>query len=243
VNIEDVELKLLSAEPIEIEECGKVHIPTVREVVRMGESKYSQLLSILLLDKKNIEGESGVTYDPFDILFANCFHNEEFKQDFLDAIEMAFRKKATMCDVITSSKAFFYFDNGGRIHGDNFAQIQEIIRIGNHARVSNDEDTYNPANEVTARIIAEMLERKKRKKKPRPTINLHSMISGLAWKSGVPHISDILNLTMYQFYDGYKRIENLDSIHYTLYGIYTGNVDAKKINIKDLSFAKILDAK
>lgn len=241
MNIDDIELKLLAGMAIEIEDCGHLHVPTVREVVTIGESKYNQQLSTLLLDKSAVNGEIDENTSNFDIVFVNCYHNEDFKSMFLSGIEQIFKMKAQMCDVSTSTEAFFCFDNGGTIHKDNFDLIQTIVRIGNHVKFEKNEDeVYNPADEVTAKIIAEMLERRKKKPKPKPIMNLHSMISGMAWKTGSSQISNILDLTMYQFYDGYKRIEKLDSIYYTLFGIYTGNVDAKNINAKDLNFAKIL---
>lgn len=244
MNREDIELLLLAALPVPIPNCEPLYAPTVREVVEMGEGKYNQLLSVLLFDKNSLPTDLSKELSHFEVFFINCYCNPEFRQIAELAFRTVFKAKTEMCDVQTSADPYFYFANGSRIDRTNFDLIQEVVRIGNHVRLlKRDEDQYNPADEVTAKVIAEMLARKKARPKPKPDINLHSMISALSWKSGKPLLDEIMRLSMYQFYDGYRRVENLDSIHYTLFGIYTGNIDAKKMNLKDLHIAKIIDHK
>jgi hypothetical protein len=110
-----------------------------------------------------------------------------------------------------------------------------------------EEEEFRPAGAAVAKFIKEMLEERKKRQKQKPkqkeTINLRSIISGLAWKSGSPNLQSILELTNYQLYDGFKRLEKIDNVYYTLLGIYTGNVDVKKINTSELNYAKIIENK
>lgn len=244
MNMSDIELKLLAAEPVEIARCGCIHIPTVREVIKMDESKYNQYLSLLLLDKDSMDEEVDEKYSSFDIIFANCFHSEEFRSMYFDAIEVVFKKRPQMCDVKTSIDAFFYFEDDGRIHKDNYGQIQEIISVGNHVKKTRDKKDFNPANDQAKKFMEKLMYfRKNTNIKKKEEITLHSMVNGMAWKSNNVNILNIFDLTVYQLREGFFSLTNIDDYQYTLHGIYAGTVDMKKIKFDRLQWAKIIEQK
>lgn len=239
--MDEIELKLLVGMPIEIDGCGYLHTPLVKEVIDIGQTKYNELLSVALLNKNKLKSESDLT--TFQIIAYMYLNDENFQKKFSEAIKFFFKEEIHFG--YNESEVFFYFgdkDENRWITQNNIEIIQAVLRVSNQVKVDQeDEDEYKPANEHARKLIEEMLERRKNKPKPKPTINLHSIISGLAWKSNNVSIFDIPNLTIYQLYDGFHRLENIDSYHYTLVGIYSGNVDGKKINLNNIHWTKIMN--
>lgn len=237
LNMEDVELKLLLGLPVEIDGLGSIHSPKIRDVAKIGESKYSEYLGTLLFTKENVNDALANELTDYQLF---CVVYAQYKS-FKDQVNKAFDFFMDAEAHLDLESASFYLVNGdsvGQLTEENFYQMQECLRLANSIqKQKKEEEEYNPADDVTARAIKEMLERRKKKPKPKPTIDLRSIISGMSWKC--PSV-DISEKTIFQLYDGYKRLQNLDSLHYTMYGIYTGNVDAKKLNMKDMNFALIL---
>jgi hypothetical protein len=242
--MDDIELKLLAGMPIEIDGVGEIHSPLVKDVIRIGEDKYNQYLSYLLIDKDkiDIEEEMRSKLSTFAVIVTLCMQDQQFQQIFLSALQFIFNKEAHLGH--DDSDVFFYFGDireNNRITKEDIEIIQAIIRVANHVKIKEEnEDEYRPAGEEARKMIEEMLERRRNKPKPKPTINLHSIISGLAWKSNNINIFDISKLSIYQLYDGFHRQESIDSYNYTLVGIYSGNVDGKKVDYNNIHWTKIL---
>jgi hypothetical protein len=75
-------------------------------------------------------------------------------------------------------------------------------------------------------------------KKKDEKINLHSIISAVAWRT--VGFNEVLKLTIYQLYDGFYRLGLIDNYHYTFTGIYTGNIDGSKIKLPDINWANTI---
>lgn len=239
MNISDAELKLLIGLPIDIDGLGSIYSPNIREVAKIGESNYNLYLSNLLFSRELLNGDAPKELTDFELFSVVYAKVDDFKEQVDKAFEF-FLKSEVHLDL---KGGFFYVVEDektvGKLDDSNFSIMQDCLRLANYVRnQEKKEDQYNPGDEETARVIAEMLERKRKKPKPKPTMDLRSVISGMAWKC--PSI-DIAEKTIFQIYDGYKRLKNIDSFHYTMLGIYSGNVDAKKINTQELDFAKILE--
>lgn len=237
LNIEDAELKLQLGLPIEIEGLGSVHSPKVKTVAKIGENKYNNYLSSLLFNKENVDVELASEASDFQIFCLYYDNVDNFKETVDRAFDFFMNAEVRLH---LESECFYFVseDVVGQLNGSNFFEMQESLRLANSIKKSeSDEDKYDPADEETAKMIAEMLERRRNKPKPKPTIDLRSIISGMSWKC--PSV-DISEKTIFQLYDGYKRLQNIDSLHYTMFGVYTGNVDMKKLNMQELNFALIL---
>ncbi|MDF2650404.1 MAG: hypothetical protein K0Q73_6209 [Paenibacillus sp.] len=239
MNNNDLELKLLYGAPIDLEHVGTIHNPSLRDIVTMGESLYNQYLSAILFHKSHIEGLNlEEAYTSFQILFNYCYHNEDFRDITLKAIQFFFKENAHLGHDDTD--VFFYFGDiseSRRINESNFDLIQDIIKKMNYIKTSKETD-YNPANSKAQQMIDLIMNNKKNKPKPKETMNLHSIISGLAWKSNSHHLFNIFDLTIYQLYQGFSTMENIDHYYHTLVGIYSGNVNGKDINFAQLHWAK-----
>lgn len=246
MNHKDLELKLLAGLPIEISDLGTLHIPTVKEIIKMNESRYNELVSALLFDKKDHPALHDVDGTNLEFLLVYCFHNPDdaLSSDFIQSLQFHFNDSVS----ISEQDGFFYLGDYSErriIDEDNFEFIREVIRKANHIKPPEEveEEGYNPANQIAAEFIKELEEKKKRRPKPKETINLHSIISGLAWKSNGMNLSEIFNLNIYQIYAGFSATENIDDYHYTMSGIYAGTIDGKKIKPEKIHWARILKQK
>jgi hypothetical protein len=245
MDMDDIELKLLVGLPIEVENVGNIYSPTVKEIIEFGYSKYNEILSCLLMDKSRLKLESldEKVITTFTLLASLCFHEEDFRRKFLNGLNFIFKEEVFFGH--NDEEIFFYFGDLGEmryISEKNIEFIQALIRVSNQVKIQDEkEDEYNPADEQARKIIEEMLARRRNKPKPKPTVNLHSIISGLCTKSnGVNHLN-VKDLSIYQLYDCFHRLEVVENYHYTLVGIYSGNVDGKQINYNKIHWTKIIE--
>jgi hypothetical protein len=244
INMDDIELRLLVGLPVEIESVGYIYSPLVKETISIGQNTYSQYLSLLLVDKEKISSTSKTDdISTFDVILSLYIHDRNFSVGFIKALEFLFRENVSFG--YTDSEAFFYLggiEDKRYITKNNIELIQAVVRVANQVKVADEEEEqYNPADEQARKIIEEMLARRKNKPKPKPTMNLHSIISGLASKSSSINHLNVGDLSIYQLYDNFYRLEVIENYHYTLVGIYTGNVDSKKINFKNIHWTKIIE--
>lgn len=246
MNMDDIELKLLMGMPIHIDGVGDIYSPLLNDIIELGFSKYNEFLTCLLVDnsiiKRKTDNEKDETVDTFSVILSLMIHDQSFYEKFKNALELTFREKVSFGH--TDEEAFFYVGDLSKqrfITDKNIELIQAIVRIANQVKTQNVEEEYNPADEQTRKIIEEMLARRKKKPKPKSTMNMHSIISGLASKSNSINHFNIGGLSVYQLYDSFHRLEVIENYHYTMVGIYTGNVDSKKINYNKMHWSKIID--
>ena len=231
----DDELRMLANVPIYIHDAGSLHIPTLRDIAILGEENYNEILSLLLLNKKNIPHLRDKPVSNFDILFANCAYSPDLWSRVKIGLELLFKEEAHMSDV--GENVYFYFSEDSEkrhITSENFEYIQSLLIIANNIKIESEEE-YNPANAKAAELIKRLEAGKQyvsRKKKQ--IVSLSSKISGLAWKSNSINMINIWDLNIYQFYDALFKVEQIDNYLFTLQGIYSGNVDGKKIKLNDL---------
>jgi hypothetical protein len=240
MNEKDIELKLLAALPIDIGNGLRLHMPTARETFDLGE-EYSEMLSVMLFDKNNVEGQSFNEFEDFEVLFMYTFHDENFRLKVKKCMEFFFKDE---CQFGTPQEdVFFYFGDESKnrkITKYNFPLIQQVIRKANYI-ADKQEEEFKPANSKAQEMIDLILKNRRNKPKPKETVNLHSIISGLAWRANGINLLNIFDLTIYQIYTGYFTTANIDNYNFTLSGIYSGNVDAKQIDMSEINWAKILD--
>lgn len=239
MNEKDLELKLLTGVPIYIDSVGYLNPPKLEEVIQIGESVYNQIVAHLLIDKSNIESLTSEATN-FQAALVLYHYNDMFRKLFSYGIELYFKEKLNY-----SEDGFFYFgsiSDNRIIDQEAFDVIQRCVIAANKIKIKQEEE-FNPANEQAKRIIDMILKGRKEKPKSKETVDLHSMISGLAWKSNNLSILDITKLTIYQLYDGLNRLDNIEHYQNIMTGIYSGTVDSKKINFNDIHWRKIIENK
>lgn len=228
----DINLRLLAGMPIDINNLGILTPLKLKDITNIGESNYNELLSVLLIDKSNIEGLNDQEISNLELLMVYSYQNIEFREKVLKSLKLFFNKEFLM-----SNEGLFYCEDL-IIDKEPFDDFQYALKCANHIEIKK-EPEYVPGNERARKFMEKLKLNKQNIKKPE-TMNLHSIISGVAWKSNNMNIIDIFKLTIYQLYDAFYRLENIDNYNYTLSGIYAGTVDSKNINISNITWSRIL---
>lgn len=238
INENDLELQLLAGMNINIPEFITIYFPSIKEIISIGESTYNELLSYLLIDKDCFEQFKDQDVSNLELLMVFSYHDENYRKKVLTAFNLFFKKTPLISD-----DGVFYFKEKDKIFildKVQFEDIQFVLKKANKIKIDK-EPEYNPGNERARKFIEKMLKTKKNRPKQKSNLSLHSIISGLAWRSNGVSIFNIFNLTIYQLYDAFHRTENIDHCYYTLSGIYAGTVDSKKIDLKTINWAKTLE--
>lgn len=238
MNEQDIQLRLLANMPIEIDGIGKLQLPTLTEIIRMGESTYNYHLSLILFSKNLVTSQDVNEYSDFEVLSSLLLYDREFRKVIFEAIETFFDVSPQI-----TSEGLVYFGDLSEftiLTEEKWNLIQKIIKLGNYIH-GHQEDEYKPGNERARKFLEQQKKRKemvaKLKKKEQP-INLHSIISAVAWRTN--GFEQLLNLTIYQLYDGFYRLGLIDNYHYTFTGIYTGNIDGSKIKLPEINWANVI---
>ncbi|WP_342422357.1 hypothetical protein [Paenibacillus sp. FSL E2-0178] len=233
---ESIELKLLLGQPVSLSGIN-IYSPLLKDIVSVGYDKYNHALSSLLFNKSRFPDLKDLKESNFDLFTYFYIHDEAFK----DAIEMASRlmfRDEIILEVLDESPRFKVGDFF--ICSENFSDIQKVIKCANKVPDTSDKEEFNPANSKAKEFIDKIMGDRAKKPQKKPVSNLHSLISGLSWKSPNINILNISDLTIYQFYDGYYRLENIDHYNNIMNGIYSGKVDSTKIKIQENTWTKII---
>lgn len=233
---DDVNLRLLARLPVHIEGFGEITPPVLKNVISMGENKFQNSLSTLLFSKKSLE-DTPPDYENFtdyQLVLSFVLYDDSFKESFFYGLRTFFNQEPQQHE----SGVIYFGEIEDELYltEEVFHDMQEVLKIANF--IEDKEEEVIEAGNERAKKFMEQLKKKKAKNPPKQKLNLHSLISALSWKS--QGLDYVLGLTIYQLYDGYKRLENIDNYHYTLTGIYTGNIDSKGIKLPDINWANII---
>lgn len=237
---DDIRLKLLANVPIEVNGIGHLQLPSLRQVISMNESLHNTYISYLLFSKDSLSEQSEEMNDhsDYEILISFLYHESSFRELFFNVLEIIFGEQPNYEEGIVY---FGEFSEESVLTEEKWEFIKKIVKIGNFIEDKKEEEEYDAGNEYAKRFIEKLKRKKASEYKPPPKQNLHSMISAIGWKT--VGIDKVLDLTMYQLYDAFMRLENIDNYHYTLTGIYTGNIDSKGIKLSDINWANIIKIK
>lgn len=240
MNDKKLRFTLLRGKPIFIENIGYLHQITLGELEAVGEDTYNKYLMILTMDKNSLEVTIEEDIDNLSLVCWYCLNDLNFRKTFLEALEFFFKKQAGFDE---ESFLFYLIEEDGDVrifNAEIYKEVQDIIRIANWVN-KKEEEEYNPANEQARKIIEMIKQNKKNKPQPKPIIDLYSMVSGLAWKSNDANIFNVWDLTIYQLYDAFYRLENIEYCNNVMAGLYAGTVDGKNLDMKQINWAKILE--
>ena len=239
----DLEAKLLKGSAIKLYGL-EIKPLTIGEVVDdVGYERYVELLSLLLVNKNRVvhllEDKLKNEIRNFDLFF---FDEElmgkliEFFKVFLKNDNVTFLKNMGEVIVLIDEKKV-------RINRDNYDDFWQIF-CKMYWVVGEEKSQYNPANKQAEEFIKKLEEKKKQYAKiNKDEKTLFDVISGVAWKSPNCNIFEIWNLTVYQLYDAYYRLEIIDECDKVFTGLYSGAIDKDKIKIKEYDWAKKIKIK
>jgi len=230
---EDLELKIFRGLPIKVGNIGKIKQFTLDEIVsdEIGYMFYVQTLNTMCAEIDNVKED-----DIYESFYNECYNETEFSKDIIDALELYFGEKVEF-----DSEGFNVGGIGSNriINKSNFAYVRKIIKTINHVAPPKEEEMPIFANKKAEMMWKQIQEnQKKLDKYKKHKSNLSSLISGMAWKSGLHE--KVWDLTVYKLYDGLIRIGVIDETHHIMSGIYAGTVDAKAIKKEELDWTKII---
>ena len=242
--LEHLELKLLGGYPIETE-VGSMMQPKIKDIIEINEDQYNQYLGLLLYDTDLLElneeilKSMGVNkISTYEFLLLQSIASEDFKNIVISALEFFFKQPINLL----REYGVFYIgelSNQNFITSTNYEYIKKVLVKMNYLKDMEDEEELEFANEMAREWYLNIKKAEKNQPKPKPQVNLHSIISAMMWRTN-KSIDEILNMTVYQLYDGYHRLFLIDDCLSTKQGIYQGTIDKDKIKSTDLNWAKII---
>ena len=241
-NEDDLELCLLAGHQVDVG-IGKLYPLKLRDIVEIGLSKYNEYLGITTLDIDDLDleevnlKESEITN--FEFILLSCYSQSSFKDKFITALSLFFKELVS----VDYEGGFFYIGEKEEqriINNDNFKVIQDVLMKQNYVKKEKKEEDYNPGNERARKFIEKLKKNKRNMPKIKGDITLHSIISGIAWKSNNINILNVWNMTIYQLYDAIQRLELIDNYEGHLQGIFAGTIDPKKLDFKNINWTKRL---
>lgn len=243
---DNYDLSLLAGLPIQI---GNISIKplTLMDIAKLGEYTYNSLLTTLCIDKDDINETFQINekYDStFDFLINKLLNGDVQMQALIYTAFQVFIGNIEI-GLAQENEYFFYMGDLNKpneclyITKDNFNNIVKIIKKQNCIVDKSEEEPPIFANKMAEEMWKKCRENEKKLQKVKPQeINLHSMISGIAWKTiGIDRVFD---LTIYQLYDAYSRLGLIDEYDKTLTGIYSGTIESKKIDMRKINYVKII---
>ena len=242
----DIKLKLLFGKPINIGIC-KIYPLTIEEIVEMGEQLYNQYLGILLYDvdlldinKKMLEEMQIDKFTTYHFLLMQSYKDEEFKNLVIKAFECFIKE-----DIYYDDKSFTFYllkENNTIAYPITFEiyeLFKKILIRQNFLEELEEEEELIFGNEIAKKWYLDMKKKEKNKPKPKGNVDLQSIISAVKWHSKKSK-QEILDMTIYELWDGYYRLSVIDNCNNLAQGIYHGTIDAKKIKDNELNWGKII---
>lgn len=211
-----------------------IHQPTIKEIGLIGEEVFftgCQLLNFSknLLneeDKSNLEDKTN-----FDILIAILREQNAVMQKNRNCVNMVLALLFPEYSIQFQQDCILLQKEGDenkyQINGNNFENFKEIISI--MFSLKQDEQlTFNPSGELAKKIAAKLQKRHQKLAEDKPDKKIDILSRYVSILSVAQHkdMNILLNYTVYQLYDEFKRNELKTS-----YDIY---LKAKMAGAKDL---------
>lgn len=233
------ELDSYCGEPYSITPKIAVRNPTLGEIRKYGEQKYFGLVHSLcatpadrkveIWDSMHVYWDSIKEYDLFLSVF-QALHNEDMSILFGDLDTSSFKimigrdmKSIQLCN-----------QDGAVIDRAIYKLLTDYLRSIHMLK----KNVVTPYDDYTRDVIieAERYDMEEAEGKPTHSI-LQPLISSMTNLPGSQYRWDtVWDVPVGVFMDSVVRVQKRDSYVFTMIGIYSGNVDTKKINKKELDW-------
>ncbi len=252
----DLELRLLSGQPIVLKNIGEIYQPTLKQIVDISERRYNEFLGCLCLeiDKLDLTDDQKDEFiknniSSFLIIISQCLQptGEQLLETIKEGISFFLKKnvifvkdfgyffigeKEELLDIMTSIKDIEEINNYSFLTEDNYEEFKEILMLQNCLKKPNEK--FNPANEKAKRIIDKMKKNREKLNKAKSSdekLDLSDLISSFVAYNKNVNISEVWNLTFYQFNDQFRRLQLINDYEISIQSILHG-ADSSKIDIK-----------
>ncbi len=240
-----IKLRLLADIPIAIADAGFLRAPKLRLIAEICETHYNRLVAALLFDASQLEDVEADGISPFDLFCAYCRCNEPFRSLVLEGLALFFQTKAAMAGAeemnrfVLGDPAAGASGASGHIHAGNFDRMQTVLKLAHHMKLPQGPE-FRPANSRAKEMIDRIVKSRRSKPTGKQEMNLHSIVSGMAWRSPDLSIAAIFDLTIYQLYDGFFRLDHIDNYQFTMSGLYAGTVDGSQLNFASIHWTTLI---
>ena len=213
-----------------------IHQPTIKEIGLIGEEQFftgCQLLNFsknLLAeeDKSNLEDKTN-----FDILIAILREQNAVMQKNRNCVNMVLALLFPGFRIQFKNDCILFTkeddeDIQCQINNNNFEEFKEILVIMFHLQ-QDDTATFNPSGDLAKRIASKLQQRHNKLAQDKPTgkkIDILSRYVSILAVGSCKDMNQLLNYTVYQLYDEFKRNEL--KMGYDMY------VQARMAGAKDL---------
>lgn len=233
-------LALLAGEDIPLRKDFKVRHPKVSEISIFKEEKYMNLISffcvksydlLVELDDIGIRWEDLSNYETFLMLF-----NKETHKEYFDWI---FKGDYNFYLIQNENEELVLFDPDNFIIYDKLLheEVSSFLRKINFLSLQNE---FAPANEFARQLVVDQ-KRKEKERASRKNLKqkpyLLDIVSFVTWNntSGMGY-TDILNLSIWQLHDGYRRLLKTDNYKNIMSAYYSGNIKREDINFNAIDW-------
>jgi len=231
---ETLALRLLSGEPIEYQ---GITIPslTLRDIKDIGYEEYAKVLSYVTfdLDDKFYEGLPKEARYLMPHQYFKLVQQDEQFLNMIFSFEKVFKSKVNLNDNLEI--VFESGDNKGKILSrDIYYEIINIIKIL-YGLADSESEKYVPADakaEEIANKIKVAKEKLGKKNSGDTPIRFSDIISSVSTKSNGVNKFSVWDLTVYQLYDEYGRLQMIDEFNMNYGALLQG---AKDIEMKHWS--------
>jgi hypothetical protein len=244
----DLKLKLFCGEPIYVEGYGEIKPLKVKDIVSYGYTEYLKALNIVCLinyedfikDKEEVEK---IKQELHFLDFLIIFGGEDLENELEKSFSLFLGGEAV---VDKDNLCIFINKNNGEVlvvNKENFDNIREVLKYQNYVKhfeekkIGKDE---SPMDEETRKFKErlEMLKKKrdeiKRKQQQNDSdenqesdIDFYDIISSISSKSYSINELNVGELTVYQVYSKFKRMEIIDRYDIDIKSILAGAKDIK----------------
>ena len=220
-------LVLLSPLPIYIKDVGNIMSPTLLDISKIGENEYKTFLYMLQLTPekyyKDVDKEAYKIYQALDdkiklemTIYDLIISNKEIAKQYANVLNFFFVEQVIFNEEFKQFDVYKMINNKnikiGIITRKNFDGIIDIILQRNYVQRSiEDEDYSKVKNKKALEILKKLKKGSKAKEQSKQEIKKYSIaniVSALSAYSKAINISSIWNLTIYQLYDQFARLQN-----------------------------------
>lgn len=215
-----------------------IHQPKLKEISMVGEKNFLIGTQFLLFNKNSLNTEDKTSLDNqdnFDIFMSvmNSRENAIHKIDSLQVLTLLFPEYKVL---IHKNKILLQSEeNSSDIDKKNFDEFQELIRVIFALKEESHEESneYNPADKLAARI-AEKLKKRKQELQERKGINTDEIDIFYKYVSILTiglekDINELMNYTVYQIKDAFKRFQLKQSYDIYLKAKLAGAQDLEEV--------------
>jgi len=234
----DVRLRLLKGDPIPLGRIGYIYLPSLGEITEIGYSNFLRYINTFAMNQKIIEKE-GVTY--YSFLVEGSKISDDLKELAKESMSFFLNEEVRYSKSINAFYVLKYDEEEETkktvlIDEESFNFLKQIVSLQIDIE-EGDAQEEKPADEKAKELLKKKREAKekiakaKQKQDITGNLDLADLVSILSTSSNM-NILEVWRLTLYMFYNQFKRIQLLDEYETSLKALFAG-AKSDKVDLKD----------